>query len=225
MSKLSVYDVFGQDEEYQAFMTEFNRKKARFEMMASQGLYKKEHLQEVAKKLHSDLKNFMDSHKNKQLNEKQQRMESLKNKKNKIGLTERADEAKEFEMRFKLADDFELKRMVDELDTSDLMELSLLRMELKSRGLDKADISGNNHDAKVKRYITENQIDGMDDIERKEYDRLQEESNIYRSMGTGFVVGEDSFKHIDSIQQELNQTAGKVVNDKGVARDVILEQF
>jgi hypothetical protein len=225
MTELSVYDVYKQDTEYQNFMNEFNQKKARFELMANQGLYKKEHLQEVAKKLHGDLQKFLLNHRTNQLNEIQGCMEALENQSKKLGLSERSDDVKEFEMKFRLANDFELKRMVEDLKTEDLLELSLLRMELKNRGLDKEDISGNNYDAKVKRYIGEKQIDGMTDADRKAHRLFQEEANIYRSMGAGFVVGENTFQHIDSIQRELNQTANKVVNDKAVVRNVIIDQF
>lgn len=223
--KISVYDVYKADEEYQTFMSEFRTKKHRFELMAKQGLYKKEHLQEVANKLHKDLQNFLLTHKNKQIESRQAKMDELKKKNSKLGLAERSADVKEFEMKYKLADDFELKRMVADLDSIDLLEINLLRMELKSRGLDKEDVTGTNYDAKVKRYIAEKQIDGMTDEDRRESSRLQEEANIYRSMGTGFVVGDGSFQHIDSIQRELNTTANKVSNDKGVVRNVIMNQF
>jgi hypothetical protein len=225
MTKLSVYDVYKQDEEYQKFMSEFSRKKARFEEMASQGIYDKKHLQEVSKKLYADLENFLAGHKDKRFNETQERMEALRNKKNKLGLAERADDVKEIEMQLALADDFELKRKVDELKSTDLLELNLLRMELKKRKLDKEDSTGRNYDAAVKRYIAENQIDGMDHNDQKEYDRLKEESKIYFSMGKSFVVGEDSFTPVRNIQNDVLQTANKVVNDKSVVRNVNIDQF
>jgi hypothetical protein len=222
---VSVYDVYKQDEEYQDYMSEFSRKKARFEEMSSQGIYDKEHLQEVSKKLYADLENFLSGHKDNRFNETQERMEALRNKKNKLGLAERADDVKEIEMQLALADDFELKRKVDELKSTDLLELNLLRMELKNRKLDKEDSTGRNYDAAVKRYIAENQIDGMDHNDQKEYDKLKEESKIYFSMGKSFVVGEDSFTPVRNIQNDLLQTANKVVNDKSVVRNVNIDQF
>jgi hypothetical protein len=224
MSKLSVYEVYGQDKEYQDFMNEFAGKRARFEEMARQGIYNKEHLKEVARKLGNDLQNFLQEHKNKRLHERQEKMESLKNKAQKFGLAERSADVEEFKMRFKLADDYELKRLVEELATTDTLELNLLRMELKSRGLDKEDLSGRNHDAMVKRYIAEN-INKMDDAEQKEYERLQEEATIYRSMGVGFIVGDNSFTTTSTIQQELTKAANSVPDYQKIKRNVPAELF
>ncbi|WP_257349062.1 hypothetical protein [Pseudalkalibacillus decolorationis] len=225
MSKLSVYEVYGQDKEYQSFMGEFNKKKWLLEEMARQGTYSKEHLREVSKHLHSQLQNFMSGHKDKRCNERAERMKEIKSKTNKIGYVERKDEAKELEMRFRLANDFELKRMVDELDSTDLLELNLLRMELKSRGLDKNDVSGQNSDAKVKQHIIKNNLEGMSPDDQKEHDRLQEETNIYFSMGSSFIVGEDSFTTLETVKGELDKAVNTIPDKQSAERSVNLERF
>lgn len=210
--------IFEQDTDYQNFTGEFLRKKARFEQMADQGIYKKDNLLEVSNKLYNELKDKVEEHYTTNLEAIKKDLEHFENKTKKIGYAEREAEAKEFEMRYKLADDYELKNMAQDLQSNDLLEINLLRMELKNRKMEEEDRA-------VKHYIIQNNLNGLDDIDQKEYDNLRYKLGVFSTMGSGRVFLNGGLQSLENIKTEMDKTAKKVVPDKTIKRDVILEQF
>ncbi|AQU78311.1 hypothetical protein [Planococcus faecalis] len=209
--------IFKEDAEYQSFTNEYLRKKARFEEMAQQGLYNKEHLKEVANKLHKDLETNVKTHHQTRIETIEKRMDELQKVTQKTRYAERPGDAKEFEMRFKLANDYELQNMVQDLDTTDLLEITLLRMELKNRNLEQ-------QSERVKRYAILNKLDGMTEQQQQEQEELQYQLGVFSTLGTRNIILNDAPVPLDNIGRELSKTANQVVNDK-VIRDVDLNQF
>lgn len=210
--------IFTEDAEYQKVTGEYLRKRELFEEMARQGLYNKDHLKEVATKLHSDLQTFVAAHSEDKKEAILSRMDELQKATQKTGYAERADDAKEFEIRYKLANDSELEDMVTDLNTTDLLEINLLRMELKNRDMEQ-------HDQQVKRYTMMNKLDGMTVEQQQEKEALQYQLGVFSTLGTGSVILGDELTPLDRIEKELKQSANQIVPHKDVSRDVNFNRF
>src|SRR5690625_5088538 len=154
--KMSYKEIYKHDKEYQDMVNRFKAKKDKLAYMASFGYYKKEYLMDISKDIFSELSNGVREHHQKVKSELSADIERLLNrKKDDVGYAERPNEAKEFEMKYKLAPDHEIKYMVQDLNTDDQLEINLLRMELKNRGMDDLE-------QKVRHYVIRNDIGGMD---------------------------------------------------------------
>lgn len=213
-------DMFNNNAEYQGIVSTFQRKKAKLETMAQQGLYKKEHLQEVAKKLHAELQQNVVAFRQSVENSLQEELKALESKNKRVGYAERPDDVKELEMRFKLASNFDLQNAVQDLDTTDLLEVNLLRSELKNRKMDELD-------NRVERYAAMNLVGvgGLDADGIKQYEDIQYKLDVFATMGDRTLVAGDEMIPLDFIGQELTKTANMAVNDKSVVRDVDIATF
>lgn len=197
---MSYTKLFELDNEYKAIVNEYKVAKHDFMKKVNYGAYNKDYLLGLANDIVNDLSKKVSECMQKKIEETKAEMNRLKNSKGKIGYAERQAEAKEFEIGYKLADNHELKAIVNDLHTTDLLELSLLRMELKSRNMD-------NEERQVKAYISKNKLDGMDEIEQKEYDNLQRKLAIYTTMGTNSIVIDGELKPIKVLDMELQRLA------------------
>lgn len=216
---MNAFDFYKENKEYQKFVSDFYRKKARFDEMARQGTYSKAFLQQVSKQLKDNLQGKIMGFRQQGLDSIAERMEILENKKQNIGYADRPDEAKEFEIRFRVASDFELGQMASNLKTKDLLELSLLRMELKNRNMD-------DKNAAVSNYIRFNNLDGMDETEREEYNQLKEENKLYGSMSAGYVINsEGEMIFMSNIEKDMNQAVNSIPDNQTLKREIPLEQF
>jgi hypothetical protein len=197
------------DNEYMSIVNEYKAAKADMEKKAKQGIYNSDYLRKIGTDIHAELTNKIKAYHNKRINELSSEMDKLKERDNKVGYADRPNDAKEFEMRYKLASDKELKDMVQDLNTDDILEINLLRMELKNRGMDESE-------KLVKRYVIQQDIGGMDDIERREYEYKGKQLATLRTLGNNRVVIDDGILSLDSIGQELWNIAKQA--DKKVAQ-------
>lgn len=214
---LDIFEFLQTDSGYQNIVNEFNSKKNLFDEMVRQGIYNKEHLQKIANQLVEDLRKNIIRHRRERMEECDRQIKELEAKKQSIGYVERQAEAKEFEIRFAIADDYELKSTVDNLTSTDLLELSLLRMELKKRGM--------GEEANVKMYVDRHGLDGMDGEDRKKYDRLREEKRVYMGHTNDMVIIGHELFTLSSIQSELNAKANSVPDNQTVKRPVSAARF
>src|SRR5690625_3602931 len=194
---MSYKNIYKQDKEYQNMVNRFKEKKAELERLASFGYYKKDYLLDISKDIFSELSNGMREHHKKLKSELSTDIERLSNRKHKdVGYADRPNEAKEFEMKYKLAPDHEMKNMVQNLNTNDLLEINLLRMELKNRGMDDLE-------KKVRHYVIQNDIGGMNESERQEYESKKQQFATVNTLGSRGVIIDDEYASLNNIESEL----------------------
>lgn len=213
-------NMFNENAEYQEILGTFNRKKAKLELMAQQGLYKKEHLQEVAQKLQDELQQNVSAFNQSKLDRLYEEKKAMESRISRVGYADRPDDVKEFEMRFKLASKHELEDMVQDLDTADLLEVNLLRSELKDRKLEELD-------GRVERYAAMNLVGlaALGEEGKKNYEDVTLQIGSLSTLGNGYLVTGDELMPLDQLGRELMQTASSAVNDKTVIRDVDISTF
>lgn len=197
---MSYTEVYKNDADYQKIISEYEASKSDLQRKANYGSYKSQVLLEESAAIHSNLTNAITEHNQTRVSELKESMNLLKSGKNDVGYADRPNDVKEFEMRYKLANDNELQDLVNHLDSNDLLEINLLRMELKARNLD-----GLDH--KIRSYVVRNRIDGMDEIEQKEYDYQENKLSAYLSVGARALVTGDSLAIVSNIDRELTSIA------------------
>lgn len=197
---MSYKPLYKHDTKYSKILNEYKAAKNELERKAKQKIYKFETLLQEGTKIFSKLSNDLQEHHKMRVDETTEVIQGLKEKHNDVGYAKRPNEAKEFEMRYKLADDHELAGMVNHLKSNDILELSLLRMELKNREMDQ-------EEQKVKYYIMQNDINGLDEIEQREVDYKSQQLSTYNTIGNKTLVDGDELIPIETINDELWEVA------------------
>lgn len=217
---MSYRDIFKADPQYTEIVATFKRKKAKLELMASQGLYRKAHLQEVAGKLQKELRENVEAFNRSKMETLQEAKKALQSKNNRVGYAERADEVKELEMRFKLASKQELEDMVQDLETDDLLEVNLLRSELKDRKLEDLD-------ARAQRYVNTNLVGvgGLDEEGKKQLESIDYQIGVFNTMRNEYIVDGEELVALGNVERDLMNTANTTENNKSIVRDVDIASF
>lgn len=193
---MSYKKVYKQDNDYQKIIKKYETARVALQTKANYGSYKFETLLENATTIQSDLVNSIMEFNRIRVAETKEMMDHLDNRVKKVGIAKRESDVKEFEMLYKLADDNELKSIVNDLNTNDLLEVNLLRLELKERKLDDLDQT-------VRGYAIRNRLNGLDEIEQKEYDYRQNRLNAYVNVGIRYLVTDEALIPLDNIHKEL----------------------
>lgn len=191
-------EIFTQDKDYQNFLKEFKQKSNKLESMINEGVYHKSLLREISSKVLNDAREFAMNYRRENLEKIKEEMSYFENRVNDVGYSDRPNEAKEFEMLYKLADDRELESMVYSLNSHDLLEINLLRIELKNRGLKELDRS-------VKNHVIRHGIDGLDENEQREYDKLSHKLGVFNTLNDESLVIDDSIKSVNALDKDFNK--------------------
>jgi acetolactate synthase small subunit len=199
---MSYKKYFTEDEVYQNAMKDFKRKVAKFKGMAERKVYTKESLMAMADKLANDLKAFVMDYHNSTLEQIKKELEDLENQSKMAGYADRPADTKEFEMRYALAEEHELIEMVQELKSEDLLEINLLRMELRKRNM-------NDIDRKVRMYVINKELEGLEGEDKVKYDQLKDKLSVFSSMGKQAVILDGEYMHIDTIHNDLREIVRK----------------
>lgn len=197
---MSYKEFYKADSNYQKIINKFKAEKNELQRKANYGTYKVDALMSEGATIQSNLTDAIKEHNQTKVKEINESMKMLKNGHKDVGYTARPNEAKEFEMRYALSEDHELTEMVDNINSNDLLEINLLRMELKKRELTDAD-------RQVKNYVTTNKIGGLTDDEQRQYDIRQKELSVYNTMGNSGLVIDEEYKSLDNIQKELHEVS------------------
>lgn len=197
---MSYKSLYKHDAEYTKILNEYKAAKNELKRKANQKIYKFETLLQEGTEIFSRLSNNLSKHHKMRVDEITEVVHGLKAKHNDVGYAKRPNEAKEFEMRYKLADDHELAGMTNRLKSNDILELSLLRMELKNREMDQ-------EEQKVKYFIMKNNINGLDEIEQREVDYKSKQLSTYNTIGNKTLVDGDELIPIETINDELWEVA------------------
>lgn len=192
---------FEKDPNYQEIISKYKDYNKKFNQLVNKRLNNKLDLTNLVTSIKSDLSNMLHDYYSNKRDELEKEKARLQNEAMTIGYADRQAEAEEFKMRYKLADDHELQRIAEETQSNDLLELNLLRMELKDRNL-------KDHDKKVKNYIMMNELNKDPENEERIGDINNQLATINTIPNNGFYVGKD-YKTVENIERELrNQLNG-----------------
>lgn len=194
---MSYKELYSNDKDYQKIINDFKAAKSELEKKAKQRVYKFSLLAEEAQDILDDLQASIKAHHATRLEETKQAMRKLEERDTHVGYADRPNEAKEFEMQYKLASEKDLELMVHDLNTDDLLEINLLRMELKIRGME-------DQEKLVKRYVIQNNIGGMDEAQQKEYEAKKKDFATYSTVGgTRNIILDGELRSLDNIEKEI----------------------
>lgn len=123
--------------------------------------------------------------------------EAIARKRVDVGYSKRSEDAKEFEMMYALASDRELQDMTQDIDTDDLLQANLLRMELKKRGME-------DQNENVRLYVMKNNLDGS----QTKNAEINRNAQIYAGVdqiGAGAFYKNGEYVNIESMEAKLNK--------------------
>ncbi|WP_175615826.1 hypothetical protein [Piscibacillus halophilus] len=188
--------LFSEDTDYKKFINDYQANFNRLKKMNEQGIYSKQTLSDANNYLRTQVIEFANMYYHDQKEKIESELKQTENEAQKIGIAERPDDTKEFELKFNLADEHELKDMANNLNTTDILELSLLRQELRKRNM-------MNEDKHVKHYMIVNQLNAPEG-KKDRLNELNQKLAILNTVKSNGLYIDGTFKTISTIEKELN---------------------
>lgn len=188
--------LFENDKDYQEVVKAYKDYLSGFDRYLNEGYHDKGNLTKMASYIENNLQQkIKELHMNKK-QELQNKLSELEKQAAPIGLSERQADAEEMKLKFKIADDNELRDIVSELNTTDLLELSLLRSELQDRGLSESDRT-------VKNHIIKNRLQKDPEVE-KQIEETQKKLSVINTLPNSAFYVDGELKTMKGISNELN---------------------
>lgn len=198
--------VFDNDKQFNELLEKHNQLVKTLKNKVNRGIYDESTITSVSSQipnaLENDVKQFREN-KLKELDQEQQEIEA--SYKNNVGYASRKDEAEEVKMSYALMDDWEIKNVVMDLNTDELLHLNLLRMELKNRKLTE-------ESQKVKQYIAQNRLENQHE-ENERYQEIAYDKSVLHSIGNGGFYENGVYKTTDMIKNELNSFVNHAIQN------------
>lgn len=199
---MSYKEQFKNDTNYQTFINEFKNGKNTILNAAKSGVIDGQVLVGSINKVVSDLQNNVKSYHENKLKEIEQKQEEIRaNYLQDVDYT--SNEAKQFEVKFNLADDSELQNYVQTLKSDNMLEINLLRVELRKRGL-------KDLDSRVRGYVA-----GLEGEyhNNEEYNALTKQIGTLRTMGNNAAIIDGEYSRIDTLQNSLSKEVLEIVRN------------
>lgn len=189
----NVYALFEQDQAYQDMLSSYHDAMEETKAAASKGVYDpakvREQVQVVNDQFHQDVRAF---HARK-FEELEQKRQAVIQEQTPV-IDYHAPEAKTHEVTYRLADDAELRKMVQHWENDDLLAIHLLRLELKTRGLAEEEND-------MKHYTMRRQLETPWETDERYHAIAQDIATLNMVKGNGVVMF-GQYKPIGALQQE-----------------------
>lgn len=183
---------FEQDKVYQEILSLYKRDKKTVKDAVEAGSDDyasiRKAIDTVGNKLQESIRDFNEERKQELLDEQQEIIDSYQ-----PDIDYQSNEAEQFRVKFKLADDYELKNYVQDIAGDNPLELNLLRMELKDRNMNDQDM--------VLKNVSFQQTSQYTNDER--FNEINQRLATFNTMGNDKAVIDGDLKSIEAIKEEL----------------------
>jgi len=187
--------MFAADKEYMEIVTTYKQAQAALEKKIESINYSNADLQAELNMMMAEAASRLTAIRNKRIEEANEAI-AFAQKPKAIGFATREGESKEFEVHFKLLSDQDIKHFAATLKSADILELTILRLELKSRGFSEAD-------SQVSQYITQNKVGGMNAGDESDFRYYSERLKNFSSVSPAYIVMDNSLQALDQYSNEM----------------------
>lgn len=195
--------MFAADEKYMVIVNKYKQAQAALEKKIQSINYSNADLQAELNMMMAEVSSSLTAIRNERISEAEDKIAFAQKKKD-VGFATRPD-VKELEVHFKLLSDQDIKHYAATLKSDDVLELTILRLELKSRNFEEAD-------TQVSTYMAMNKVGGMNPGEESDFRHYSERLKNYSSVSPAYIVADNSLQALDHYSDEMKA----VINNRKI---------